>query len=73
MIQADKCDIGKLQKKETRGLFHKAVKEELVSTCDSGVGSINDRWTSTKHCILWAAKEVLGKETGAAKKSWIDE
>ena len=36
----DKCNARKLQDKETRKLFQKAVRDELVNTGNSGVGSI---------------------------------
>ena len=51
----------KLQDKETRKLFQKAVRDELVKTGD------------TKHSILKVAEKVLEKETRVAKKPWIDE
>ena len=48
LTRTDKCNIGKLQNKETGELFQKAIKKELVSTEGSGIGciksdSINDR------------------------------
>ena len=62
----------KLQNEETRELVQKAVREKLVNTGNSGVGSINDRWTNTKHSIPKAAEEILGKEARAVRKPWID-
>ena len=73
MTRTDKFNTGKLQDKETRKLFQKAVRSELVNTEDSGVGNINDRWTNTKHSILKVAEEVLEKERRAARKPWIDK
>ena len=73
VTRTDKFDTGKLQDKETRKLFQKGVRNEAVNTRDSGVGSINDRWTNTKHSILKATEEVLGKETRAVRKPWINE
>ena len=70
MTRTDKFNTGKLQDKEIRKLFQKAVRDELVNTGVSGIGSINDRGTNTKHSILKAAEEVLEKETRAARKPW---
>ena len=54
-------------------LFQKRARDELVNTSDSGVGSVNGRWTNIKHSILKAAEKVLGKETRVARKPWIDK
>ena len=61
MTKIDKFNTVKLQDKETRKLFQKAVRDELVKTGD------------TKHSILKVAEKVLEKETRVAKKPWIDE
>ena len=44
---------------------------KILNTGYSGTGNINDIWTNTKHSILKAAEEVLGKETEADRKKWI--
>ena len=68
MTRIDEFNTGKLQEKGTRKLFKKAVRDELVNIGDSGVGSINDRCTNTKHSILKIPEEVLGKKTRATRK-----
>ena len=73
MTRTDKFNTGKLQDKETRKFFRKAARGELVNTGNNGVGSINDRCTNTEGSIIKAAEEVLGKETRAARKPWIDK
>ena len=73
VTRTDKLNTAKLQDKETRKLFKEAIRDNLVNTGDSGVDSINDKWTNTKHIILKAAEKVLEKETRAARKLWIDK
>ena len=69
----DRCNIGKVEDKATRELFQKAVRENFINTGHNGVGNINEIKINTKHSILKAAKKVIGKETRAARKPWIDE